>query len=242
MIVPDPPLLLITDRAAARLPLREVVAAALDGGCRWIMVREKNPPSPSVRPRGSGDARAPGAIPQPWIPAFAGTNGEGRRALAVDIANLGRRYGACVVVNDDVAAAQAADAAGVHLSQGRSVAKARAALGPGALIGVSTHDEAEALAAEAAGADYVTFSPVFASLSKPGYGPGPGEGFEALARIAHRLAIPVVALGGIEPANAARCLAAGARAVAVLGAVMAAPDPRAATERLVEALRTGSLP
>jgi thiamine-phosphate pyrophosphorylase len=223
MIVPDPPLLLITDRAAARLPLREVVAAALDGGCRWIMVREKNPPSPSVRPRGSGDARAPGAIPQPWIPAFAGTNGEGRRALAVDIANLGRRYGACVVVNDDVAAAQAADAAG-------------------ALIGVSTHDEAEALAAEAAGADYVTFSPVFASLSKPGYGPGPGEGLEALARIARRLAIPVVALGGVELANAARCLAAGARAVAVLGAVMAAPDPRAATERLVEALRTGSLP
>jgi thiamine-phosphate pyrophosphorylase len=140
-----------------------------------------------------------------------------------------------VVVNGDVAAARAAGAHGVHLPRNQSVARAREALGAGAVIGVSAHDEAEAAAAEREGADYVTLSPVFASISKPGY--GPGVGLEGLARIARRVSIPMVALGGIDAGNAALCLAAGARAVAVLGAVMAAPDPRTATARLVAALK-----
>jgi thiamine-phosphate pyrophosphorylase len=160
---------------------------------------------------------------------------DARLDLARDIVALARPYAACVLVNGDVAAAREAGADGVHLPQGHPVAPARAALGPAALVGVSAHDEAEAVTAARSGADYVAISPVFASISKPGY--GPGVGLEGLAEIAAQLAIPVVALGGVDAGNAARCLAAGARAVAVLGAVMAASNPCAATARIVEALR-----
>ncbi|MDJ0945120.1 MAG: thiamine phosphate synthase [Kiloniellales bacterium] len=143
---------------------------------------------------------------------------------------LGERYGACVTLHGTPEAAKEAGAAGVHLPSGASVARAREGLGPEALIGISAHDDAELAAA--AGADYVTVSPVFPSASKPDYGPVLGtEGLRALVR---RAPCPAVALGGVTVATAADCLRAGALGVAVMGPVMRASDPG----RVVSALRS----
>ena len=91
-----------------------------------------------------------------------------------------------------------------------------------------------AVEAAASAADYVTLSPIFGSISKPGY--GPALGLQRLADAALRARAPIVALGGIAAHNLGSCLAAGAAAVAVRGAVMAAADPEAATAALVKSL------
>ncbi|MDG4825586.1 thiamine phosphate synthase [Asanoa sp. WMMD1127] len=89
-----------------------------------------------------------------------------------------------------------------------------------ALVGRSCHDAAEVAAATAEGCDYVTVSPVFPSPSKPGYGPPLGlAGLAALTRPAPA----AYALGGVRPSDVAACRAAGARGVAVMGAVMRDP-------------------
>ena len=152
-----------------------------------------------------------------------------RLALTGRLVEIAGPYGATVLVSADIAAARLAD--GVHLPRDGDVAAARAVLGHDALIGRSAHDRVEAEAAAEAGADYVTLSPVFASVSKPGYGPALGT--EGLRALAAELPIPVIALGGVTEANASACLEAGAAGVAVMGAVMGAEDPSAAVERLL---------
>jgi len=93
------------------------------------------------------------------------------------------------------------------------------------LVGRSCHDAASVAAAADEGCDWVTLSPVFATPSKPGYGPALGTG--GLAAVTASAAVPVWALGGITPQMAAACMAAGAAGVAVMGTVMAAGDPAA---------------
>jgi thiamine-phosphate pyrophosphorylase len=154
-----------------------------------------------------------------------------RLALLRRLVALGHPFGAIITVHGDIAAAAEAGAAGVHLPAGAAPSAARARLGPGALIGVSAHAPAELDAAAQAGADYATLSPIFPSASKPGYGPPLG-----LAALAGPSPIPVIALGGIEPANAAACLAAGAAGLAVMGPVMRARDPGAEIAQLLAAM------
>ena len=156
-------------------------------------------------------------------------------ALVDDIVARAMPYGALVSVNGDAAVAAGCGAGGVHLPQGHSVAEARRLAGDGALIGVSAHSLAEAERAAADGADYVTLSPVFTPTSKPDYGPPLGTG--ELGRVAAAVDIPIVALGGIDAANAGDCLASGAAGVAVLGGVMGAADPRQAVAALLAAIR-----
>ena len=145
---------------------------------------------------------------------------------------LGRRHGATVTVHEDIEAAVATGADGVHLPGGGDPAAARLLL-PSGLIGVSAHTPQEAAAQLAAGADYATLSPVFLTQSKPGY--GPAIGLAALAEAARLAPGPIVALGGIDERNLAACLAAGARGIAVMGEIMRAADPEAATRRLLAA-------
>jgi len=91
-----------------------------------------------------------------------------------------------------------------------------------ALVGRSCHDAPEVRAAGEEGCDYVTLSPVFATASKPGYGPALGaHGLAALTAIATS---PVYALGGVHPPDVAECLAAGASGIAVMGPVMRTPQ------------------
>ena len=98
-----------------------------------------------------------------------------------------------------------------------------------ALVGRSCHDAAELRAAAAEGCDYVTLSPVFASASKPGY--GPVLGLDGLAaHVASASGTPVYALAGVRPDDVPGCLAAGAHGVAIMGAAMR--DPGAVTDYL----------
>ena len=157
-----------------------------------------------------------------------------RRALLAALVALARDYGATVTVHDDIEAGVVAGAAGVHLPSGGDPAAARALL-PGKLIGASAHSAAEAASLIAAGADYVTMSPVFLTESKPGY--GPAIGFDGLAAAVAAAKGPVVALAGITPANAASCLKAGAAGIAVMGEVMRAADPEATVRALISSLR-----
>jgi thiamine-phosphate pyrophosphorylase len=155
---------------------------------------------------------------------------EERQALLSALLALGGRWGATVTVHEDVDAAVVAGAAGVHLPSAGNPEAARARL-PGGLIGASAHSEAEASALLSSGADYVTISPVFITASKPGY--GPAIGLHGLAEIAARVPGPVIALGGINAANAPLCLSAGASGVAVMGEVMRAKDPQAVVAAIV---------
>jgi thiamine-phosphate pyrophosphorylase len=155
-----------------------------------------------------------------------------RRALLAELVALGHRCGATVTAHRDVAAVIAVGADGVHLPGGSDPAAARLRL-PRGLIGASAHSAEEAAALLYAGADYVTLSPIFLTASKPGY--GPAIGLEALAAAASACG-PIIALGGIGSANAAACLDAGARGIAVMGEVMRAADPEATVRGLLRAL------
>jgi thiamine-phosphate pyrophosphorylase len=158
---------------------------------------------------------------------------EERRVLLGELVPLGRRFGAVVTAHEDIEAVAAIGADGVHVPGGGSPDAVRARL-PGALIGASAHSADEAVALLRAGADYVTVSPVFMTASKPGH--GPALGLEGLASIAARSPGPVVALGGITPENAAQCVAAGARGVAVMGEIMRSVDPQATVERILRGI------
>jgi len=129
----------------------------------------------------------------------------------------------------------------LHLAEASMPTEAvRRILHPGRLIGRSTHSLRSATEAEGAGADFITFGPVFATPSKAAY--GPPQGLEALAAICRAISIPVFALGGIDEERAAACRAAGAHGVAVIGAVWNSGDPVAAIGRLEAAVSLGRRP
>jgi thiamine-phosphate diphosphorylase len=175
-------LLVLTDRRQAVRPLVDVVRAAVDGGARAVLLREKD-------------------LDRADRAALAGR-------LRPVLAAAGGRL---VVAGPDPLGGTA-----VHLSPTDPAP-------PGArLTGRSCHDETDLR--RLSDEDYVTVSPVFPTASKPGYGPPLGAA--GLRRLAAATATPVYALGGITaPAQVARCRAAGAAGVAVMGAVMRADDP-----------------
>jgi thiamine-phosphate pyrophosphorylase len=153
--LPDPPLLLVTDRRQSRRPLVEIVGLALAAGCRWVSLREKDLPDDEQ-------------VPQ-----------------ARSLLPIARRHGAALMVHGDAALAKLAGADGVHLPAGSDCAAARALLGPEKLIGVSIHTVGEAEALDPAAADYALAGPAFETVSKPGYGPEIGrKGLAEMARAA----------------------------------------------------------
>jgi thiamine-phosphate pyrophosphorylase len=129
------------------------------------------------------------------------------------------------VVNDDVQAAIALGADGVHL--GRDDPGAEAAIAAGLLLGTSASSVDEAKAGEALGAAYIGAGPVWETPTKPDA--DSPIGLDGLAEICGAVSIPVIAIGGIDAGNAAGCIAAGAFGVAV---VRAAADARAVSEAL----------
>lgn len=143
-----------------------------------------------------------------------------------------RAAGALLFVNDRVDVALAAGADGAHVGQDDlPVAAARALAPPGFLLGVSAETAVLACAAEADGADYVGVGPVYATGSKAGAGDAVGT--ERIAQVVAAVRIPVVGIGGITIANAPPVVRAGAAGVAVISAVMRAPDPHAAVRALL---------
>lgn len=140
------------------------------------------------------------------------------------------RFGSLFIVNDDLKLAHALDADGVHLGQDDGAPQqARELLGPNKIIGVSTHNLEEALKAEADGADYLGFGAMYPTDSKNiTHMPGTA----GLAAIRDRVKLPIVAIGGISPANACRVIEAGADAVAVISSVLSAARPEVAATEL----------
>lgn len=151
---------------------------------------------------------------------------EARRLL-----EMCRQAGALFLVNDDVELCAAVAADGVHLGEDDAgVADARARLGAQCLIGASCYNDLErARAAADAGADYVAFGSVYPSPTKP---LARRADLDLLRRARRELDIPICAIGGITPENAAPVLAAGADMIAVVQGISEAPDPEAAARSL----------
>jgi len=153
-------------------------------------------------------------------------------ALAEALRTLTARYGARLFVNDRVDVAVAVGADGVHLGGGAiPIDVARGLLPAGALVGASTHAAHEVAASTA---DFVFFGPVYATPAKAGYGAPQGE--ERFTAAVRRAAMPVLAIGGVTPATVTALRRAGAHGVAVIRAILSAPDPGAATAALLAAL------
>jgi thiamine-phosphate pyrophosphorylase len=151
---------------------------------------------------------------------------------------VARPLGRPVIVNDRVDIALAAGAEGVHVGPSDLPCEAvRRMAGPDLIVGVSVGSVAEAVAAERAGADYLGVSPVFATPTKADA--PPATGLDGLRRIRQAVRVPLVAIGGIHAGNAAEVIRAGADGVAVVSAVMAAEDPRAAAAGLLRAVTDG---
>jgi thiamine-phosphate pyrophosphorylase len=136
-----------------------------------------------------------------------------------------------LVVNDDVEAAIGLGADGVHL--GRADPGAERALGAGLLLGLSAASVPEAREAERRGAAYVGAGPVWATPSKPDADAPIGLG--GLRAICAAVAVPVVAIGGVDPTNAGDCVRAGAAGVAVIRAAREASALAAAIDEALAA-------
>lgn len=126
-----------------------------------------------------------------------------------------------LIINDNIAVAKASGADGVHLGQeDASVEEARATLGPGSIIGLSTHNIDQVRASH--GADYIGFGPVFCTTTKRNA--GPAKGIALLSEAVTESSVPVVAIGGIDSSNLAGVRSTGVHAWAVIRALLGAPD------------------
>ena len=183
------------------------IQAAIDGGAAFVQLREKH--------LGQDDFLA-----------------EARRFVA-----LCREKGAVSIINDNVEIAAEVGADGVHVGQeDLACGRARAILGPDKIIGVSAHNVDEALAAQAAGADYLGVGAAFVSHTK---GDAKPIAAETMAAITAAVDIPVVAIGGITRENLPTLAGRGLDGVAVVSALFAQKDVRAAAaelRRLAEAI------
>jgi thiamine-phosphate pyrophosphorylase len=142
------------------------------------------------------------------------------------------QHGARLIVNDRVDIALLVDAAGVHLGQDDLPARAaREILGPGKIVGYSTHTVAQAEAAAREGAaDYIGFGPIYPTTSKAR--PDPVQGLEGLRRVRAHITLPIVAIGGITAATMPAVLGAGADAVAMIGEITRSGDVAATLRAL----------
>jgi len=157
-------------------------------------------------------------------------------AIAQEVRAICQRTGCLLIINDRADIALAVNADGVHVGQeDLPLPAARKVLGPGKLIGVSTHDPAQAIAAERGGADYIGFGPLFGTNTKAtGYS---ARGIDQLREIRALVGLPIVAIGGITAERASSALAAGADAVAMISDVVLASDVTAKVREVLEAVK-----
>ncbi|QGN32058.1 thiamine phosphate synthase [Microlunatus sp. Gsoil 973] len=185
----------------------QVVAAAVAGGVRVVQLRDK---AMTTRQRIAALHRLQDAVPE-----------------------------AIVIVNDDLAAAAAVPGVGVHVGPDDDhPARVRDLLGPDAVIGWSIHDRDQLDDRDGLGAcDYVAASPVWPTPTK--IDTGTPWGLDGVAELRSGLpqGLPLIGIGGIGAGNAGRVIDAGADGVAVVSAICAAPDPRAAAAHLVAVVR-----
>jgi thiamine-phosphate pyrophosphorylase len=211
-------LYLCTDARRDRGDLAEFADAALAGGVDIIQLRDKG--SAAEQRLGPLEAR------------------DELAALEV-LADVARRHGALLAVNDRADIARAAGADVLHLGQDDlPLTVARDIIGPDPLVGRSTHDQAQVVAAITEDVDYFCVGPCWPTPTKPGrFAPG-----LELVRSTTGLACekPWFAIGGIDADRLPEVLAAGARRIVVVRAITAAEDPQAAAQQLSSALAAAS--
>lgn len=194
-------LYLITDRKQTKLPLPEAVRLALQGGVRAIQLREKDLPVRELLD------------------------------LASKLRETANEFGARLLINDRVDIAVAIDADGVHLGhQSMPPEPVRKMIGKNKLIGVSTHNLAEAFAAEAGGADFITLGPVFFTKSKADF--GSPVGLDYIKSVKNSIKIPVFGLGGVTSGNIDRVMNAGVDGVSMISAIFGSADIQKAAESM----------
>ncbi|HIX64896.1 MAG TPA: thiamine phosphate synthase [Candidatus Anaerotruncus excrementipullorum] len=198
-------LYLITDRSwLGGRSLEDQVEAALEAGATCLQLREKH------------------------------LEEEAFLAQAVRIKEIAHRHGVPLIINDNLRVALESGADGLHVGQGDLQAqKARALLGPEKILGVSARTVEQALAAQAAGADYLGVGAVFPTSTKPEAAEVP---WETLGEICRAVEIPVVAIGGITAQRLPQLAGSGIAGAAVISAVFAQPDIPAAVRGLLDAL------
>lgn len=198
-------LYLITDRKQTKLPLPEAIRLALEGGVRSVQLREKDLPIRDLL------------------------------ALSRELRVITKEFNAKLFINDRVDVAIAVNADGVHLGhESMPVEAVRKIVGKDMLIGVSTHNLEEAMAAESGGADFITFGPIFETPSKVKY--GLSVGMEALKILNNKLEVPIFALGGIKSGNIVQVMGAGSAGVGMISEILTADDIRQTSHKIIEAI------
>lgn len=185
----------------AGIGMVETARHAVAGGATMVQLRDKQ-----------ADTERLIEIGRALMEALAGTNAK-------------------LIVNDDVAAAAAIGAHGVHLGQGDTqVAAARARIGPDAILGLSVETPELAAVVDPSLVDYIGAGPVFATPTKSDHKQPVGFGGLAAQIAASR--VPAVAIGGLKVRHVAQTMAAGACGIAVVSAICGRPDPEAAARDL----------
>ncbi len=202
----DLSLYLVLDPELCRpLGMVETARLAVAGGVTMVQLRDKNASTAQLIETG--------------------------RALKAALAGTG----VPLIVNDDVEAAVAIGADGLHVGQDdRDALTARRLIGPDMILGLSVETEALAAAVDPAVVDYVGAGPVFATATKPGH--KPPIGMDGLARLVAATPLSAVAIGGLKTDHVDAVLKTGARGLAVVSAICAQPDPKAAAFELSEAI------
>jgi thiamine-phosphate pyrophosphorylase len=143
-------------------------------------------------------------------------------ALASALHEITYRSPTPLIVNDHSEIAQRVPVEGVHVGQDDdSVAVVREKVGRPLIVGKSTHNFEQAVAAQREGADYIGFGPIFATPTKPDYKP---IGLKDIKQVHVDVSLPIFCIGGIKIDNLAEVIAAGARRVAIVSGLLKAPD------------------
>jgi thiamine-phosphate pyrophosphorylase len=197
----------ITDRKYCALPIYDMTSAVLDAGVTFIQYREKE---------------------------------KTRREIyeeALRLRELTRTFGATLIINDHADIALAVGADGVHLGQDDLPLGEARQIMHGRLVGISTHNLQQAREAEAGGADYIGFGPIFHTTTKDAGAP---MGVDSIRLIKRNVGIPLVAIGGIYPIDVGPVFKAGADAVAVATAICKG-DIRGNTKQFLSALNEADI-
>lgn len=190
----------------ADLGMVETTRAAVAGGATIVQLRDKHAPTAAMIETGRTLKRI-----------LHGTNVR-------------------LIVNDNVEAAIAIGADGLHIGQeDMNAAEARRMIGPDMILGLSVETEALASSIDAGIVDYAGIGPVFATPTKPDH--KQPIGFDGLTRIVRLCPVPSVAIGGLKAEHAASVYSAGADGLAVVSAICGQPDPQAATTIIAKAIK-----
>ena len=201
----DYSLLLVTDHCENAATFCSTIESAVQSGATMVQLREKT--------AGSRDFYE----------------------LALQVMQITQRYKLPLIINDRLDIALAVGADGVHVGQeDLPVAVVRRLLGPDKIVGATAATVADALRAEAEGADYIGSGAVFPTATKPGK---PVLPLTVLTQIKQAVKLPVVAIGGITASNLVELKSTGVDGIAVVSAIMNSDDPAAATKEILSLWR-----